>query len=188
LKIKELIDNGMLGDIRTVNIEMYQPLKDFDIDDSENWRVVPEIACGGYFHDLASHQLDYLDFLFGKLTTAYGISANQAHAYISDDIVTAAFQFENGVIGTGNWCFTTDKISDKDNITIVGSKGELSFNCFGTPMIINLKSSLGGNEQLIYDHQQPIQEPMIQLIVDELRGIGISPSYGISGARKSNIS
>lgn len=187
LKVKELIDNGMLGDIRTVNIEMYKPLKDADFNNSGNWRVVPYIVGGGYFHDLASHQLDYLDFLFGEITTAYGISANQEHAYIADDIVNAVFQFENGVIGTGNWCFTTDKIAEKDNITIVGSKGELSFNCFDTPMTINFKSSIAGHSLLIYDHQQPIQEPLIQLIVDELRGIDISPSNGISEARATAI-
>lgn len=187
LKVKELVDNGIIGDIRTVNIKMFKPLKDSDFNNAENWRVFPNIAGGGYFHDLASHQLDYLDFLFGKITTAYGISKNQAHVYISDDIVNAVFQFENGVIGTGNWCFTTDNISEEDNITIVGSKGELSFNSFGNPMIIDLKSSTSGNEQLIYDHQQPIQKPLIQLIVDELRGIGTSPSNGISGARATAV-
>ena len=107
--------------------------------------------------------------------------------FLIGNIVNAVFQFENGVIGTGNWCFTTDNISEEDNITIVGSKGELSFNSFGNPMIIDLKSSTSGNEQLIYDHQQPIQKPLIQLIVDELRGIGTSPSNGISGARATAV-
>jgi len=187
LKIKELVDSGKLGDIRTVNIEMYKPLKATDTDNSENWRVNPEIAGGGYFHDLASHQLDYLDFLFGKITQVFGISANQANAYSSDDIVTASFQFENGVIGTGNWCFTANKVSEKDNITIIGSEGELSFNCFGEPMIIHFKSSKEGNNEFIYTHEQPIQEPLIRLIVDELRGIGTSASNGISGARTTDV-
>ena len=187
LKIKELIDNKMLGNIRTVNIEMYKPLKATDTDNSENWRVVPEIAGGGYFHDLASHQLDYLDFLFGKITKSVGISANQANAYSSDDIVTASFQFENGVIGTGNWCFTANKVSEKDNITIIGSEGELSFNCFGEPMVIHFKNSTDGNKEFIYTHEQPIQEPLIRLIVDELRGVGTSASNGINGARTTDV-
>ena len=187
LKIKELIDNKMLGNIRTVNIEMYKPLKATDTDNSENWRVVPEIAGGGYFHDLASHQLDYLDFLFGKITKSVGISANQANAYSSDDIVTASFQFENGVIGTGNWCFTANKVSEKDNITIIGSEGELSFNCFGEPMVIHFKNSTDGNKEFIYTHEQPIQEPLIRHIVDELRGVGTSASNGINGARTTDV-
>jgi predicted dehydrogenase len=188
LKVKELIENGTLGDIRAVNIEMYKPVSDRDLQgDDTNWRINPEIAGGGYFHDLASHQLDYLDFLFGKITQVNGISANQAGLYKSDDIVTASFRFENGVVGSGIWCFTADKSSEKDSIKIIGSQGELSFNCFGDPMTIQLKSSVNGNQEFSYLHEQPIQQHLVQLIVDELRGVGTSPSTGISGARTTAV-
>ena len=91
------------------------------------------------------------------------------------------------MIGSGTWCFTTDKISEKDNTRIVGSKGELSFNSFGSPMIIRVESTGNGNEEYCFTHKQPIQQPLIQVIIDELRGIGISPSTGISGARTSQV-
>ncbi len=188
LKVKELIDNKVLGDIRFVNIEMNQPLNPEIIANTENnWRVQPEIAGGGYFHDLASHQLDFLDFLFGEITEAKGISANQAGLYPADDIVTASFRFENGIIGSGKWCFSTDKVSEKDTIQLVGSKGEMSFNTFGNPMIINLLTSEKGSEEFVIYHSQPIQKPLIQLVVNELRGIGTSPSTGISGARTTAV-
>ncbi|MDD4969554.1 MAG: Gfo/Idh/MocA family oxidoreductase [Paludibacter sp.] len=188
LKVKELIENGKLGNIRFVNIEMYQPLQTEIIANlATNWRVIPEIAGGGYFHDLASHQLDYLDFLFGPITESKGISANQAGMYPADDIVTASFLFENGVLGTGMWCFTTEKVSERDSTRIVGSKGELTFNTFGSPMIIQVNTAEGGNEEFIITHTQPIQEPLIRIIVDELRGDGISPSTGISGARTTKV-
>jgi len=188
LKVKELIDSGKLGEIRFVNIEMYQPCQPDIIAQTENnWRVQPEISGGGYFHDLASHQLDFLDFLFGPVVESKGISFNQAKLYPADDIVTASWQSENGVIGSGTWCFTTDKISEKDNTRIVGSKGELSFNSFGSPMIIRVESTGNGNEEYCFTHKQPIQQPLIQVIIDELRGIGISPSTGISGARTSQV-
>ena len=75
LKVKKLIESGILGEIRLVSIEMFQPFQPVLIAQAEtNWRVKPEIAGGGYFHDLASHQLDYLDFLFGPITQAKGIS------------------------------------------------------------------------------------------------------------------
>lgn len=188
LKVKELIDDGMIGSVRTVKIEMYKPLSvDDTFDPDTNWRVQPSISGGGYFHDLASHQLDYLDFLFGKITFTAGVSKNQAHAYPADDIVSSVFCFENGVVGSGIWCFSTDEISEKDCITIIGSKGEISFNCFGEPMLINLKSTENGIHQFSYIHQQPIQQPLVQLIVDELRGIEHSPSTGISGARTTTV-
>ena len=186
LKVKELIGSGKIGEIRLVTVEMYQPLQPDIIANTENnWRVIPEIAGGGYFHDLASHQLDYLDFLFGHIVESKGVTFNQAHAYQADDIVTASFRFENGVLGSGMWCFTTDAISEKDNIRIVGSKGELTFNCFGSPMLIRLESSENGKETYSFIHSQPIQQPLIQLVVDELRGVGLSPCTGECGARVS---
>jgi len=186
LKVKELVDSGKIGEIRFVDIEMYQPLQPDSIANPENnWRVIPEIAGGGYFHDLASHQLDYLDFLLGSITEAKGITGNQSGIYPADDIVAASFRFENGVMGTGMWCFTTDTVSEKDSTRIVGSKGELTFNTFGSPMMIRVSNIKTGVEEFNFTHSQPIQQPLIQAIVDELRGEGISPSTGVSGARTS---
>jgi len=188
LKVKEMVESGALGDIRFVNIEMYQPLQaDIIANLATNWRVNPEIAGGGYFHDLASHQLDYLDFLFGPITDSKGVTSNQAGMYPADDIVTASFRFENGVLGTGMWCFTTDKVTEKDFTRIVGSKGELTFNTFGSPMIVQLKTREGGSEEFSYIHAQPIQEPLVRVLVDELRGLGVSPSTGASGARTTLV-
>jgi len=152
-----------------------------------NWRVIPEIAGGGYFHDLASHQLDYLDFLLGPITEAKGITGNQSGIYPADDIVTASFRFESGVIGTGMWCFTTDTVSEKDSTRIVGSKGELTFNTFGSPMMIRVSDTDNEGEEFSFTHSQPIQKPLIQTIVDELRGIGVSSCTGVSGARTSLV-
>jgi predicted dehydrogenase len=188
LKVKELIESGKIGEIRLVTIEMYQPFQPEIVANPENnWRVIPEIAGGGYFNDLASHQFDYLDFLFGPIIESKGITFNQAHAYMADDIVTAVFKFENGVMGSGMWCFTTDILSEKDNIRIVGSKGDLTFNCFGIQMLIRLESSESGSEEYSFIHSQPIQQSLIQLVVDELRGVGISPSTGVSGARTVRV-
>jgi len=184
LKVKELIESGQLGEMRFVNIEMFQPLQpEIIAQQKNNWRVLPDIAGGGYFHDLASHQLDFLDFLFGPITGAQGISRNQAQLYPADDIVTGTFIFETGVIGNGLWCFTTNLVSEQDETCIVGSIGQLSYNTFGSPMKISLVTSSNGREEFTFDHSQPIQEPLIQLVVDELRGVGVSPATGISGAR-----
>lgn len=188
VKVKELIDNGILGEIRFVNIEMCQALQpELVAKTTTNWRIQPEISGGGYFHDLASHQLDYLDFLFGEIVEATGISANQARVYPADDIVTANFLFKNGVIGSGVWCFSTYTVSEKDSIRIVGSKGELSFNTFGNPMVIQLRTGDNELEELIFRHEQPIQKPLVELIVGELMGKTTSPCTGISGARTTRI-
>ena len=188
LKVKEIIESEILGAIRFVNIEMYQPCRPDIIAHLENnWRVQPEISGGGYFHDLASHQLDFLDFLFGPIVESSGISCNQAKLYPADDLVTATMKFENGVVGTGMWCFTTGNVSEKDNTRIVGSTGELSYNSFGSPMIIRVIRDKNENEEFCYTHSQPIQQPLIRAIVGELCGDGISPSTGETGARTTRV-
>lgn len=188
LKVKEILESNVLGDIRCVNIEMYQACDTNIVAHPDtNWRVIPEIAGGGYFNDLASHQFDYLDFLFGPVVETNGFTANQGHLYPADDIVSATFRFQNGIIGTGLWCFTTDTLSEKDSIRIVGSKGELTFNTFGSPMMIRIETTLKGNEEFIFNHSQPIQKPLIQLVVDELCDRGFSPSTGTNGSRTTLI-
>jgi len=188
LKIKEIIDSGALGEIRFVNIEMIQSVQPKIVAQVDsNWRVHPEISGGGYFHDLASHQLDFLDYIFGPIVESNGITCNQGKLYPADDIVTASFRFEKNVIGSGLWCFSSDPISEKDSTQLVGSKGQLSFNTYGSPMRIQLETAGQGKQEFSFTHSQPVQLNLIQQVVDELCGKGISPSSGISGARTTLV-
>jgi len=61
----------------------------------------------------------------------------------------------------------------------------MRFNTFAfKPILLANKEG-----ETFYDTPQPehIQQPLIQTIVDELRGTGICPSTGISGARTSKV-
>lgn len=187
LRLKELIEKGAIGEVRFVSIEMHRSPRTYDVDATNNWRVVPEISGGGHFHDLASHQLDYLDFLFGKITETKGIARNQAGLYPAEDIVASVFSFESGVVGSGLWCFTADASAEKEQITIVGSKGRISFNTFGSPMKIEIVDAHGARLEEI-EHPEHIQQPLIKTIVDELCGDkGHCASRGESGKRTTEV-
>jgi predicted dehydrogenase len=183
VKIKELLDSGLIGEIRTVHIDMKQVIRpDAVVHLENNWRIDPQIAGGGYFFDLASHQLDLLDFFFGPITKAKGFAANQAKAYKAEDIVTGTFVFKNGVVGTGNWCFTASQSAQIDEITIYGNQGKISFQTFGKGEFI---LELDQEENQLYQLELPyhIQQPLIQSIVNDLLGKGECPSTGKTGAR-----
>jgi predicted dehydrogenase len=182
LKIKELVDSGAIGDVRFVSVSLYQPPGKESLDsESHPWRVVPEISGGGLFVDLASHTLDFLDFVFGPIASVEGFASNQDGRYEAEDIVTGTFQFESGLHGVGAWCFTT---ASKNDVTrIVGSKGEISFSTFD-PLPILLQNAAGVTEFTI-TYPRHIQQPMIQTVVDELNGCGVSPSTGETAARTS---
>ena len=185
LKVKELVDSGAIGEVRFVNVELYHAPKD-DVDPvNPVWRVLPEIAGGGYFMDLASHQLDFLDYLLGPISRAWGSKANQAGLYPAEDIVTAHFEFESGVLGTGTWCFSVSASSHTDRTQIVGDKGRIIYSSFDVEDVI--LETENGLERFKLPRPEHVQGPLIKTVVDALIGRGQCPSTGVSGARTSRI-
>ena len=186
VKIKALLDAGAIGEVRHVQVAINQrPLPDIVRNLDNNWRVNPDIAGGGYFYDLASHQLDLLDFLLGPIVDASGMTANQAGRYEAEDIVMATFRFESGALGSGAWCFSTAEVASRDHTQIVGSKGQISFASFGAGEF-QLQTD-DGNEDFHFELPKHIQQFLIQAVVDELLGRGKSPSTGESGARTNRV-
>lgn len=181
LKVKELVDQDAIGKVRFVSIELFQKPSTEDLDFNTNWRVIPELSGGGYFMDLASHQLDFLDYVFGPVIKVKGIAGNQAGLYEAEDIVSGSFLFEDGVIGTGTWCFTVSDHGEKDVIRIVGDKGQISFSTFSFEPV-KLANEQG---EQVFDFPKPkhVASNLIQTVVNELLGKGRCPSTGISGAR-----
>lgn len=186
LKIKELIDSGAIGEVRLVNIRLYHPPNPDDFSpEALPWRVQPEQAGGGYFFDLASHQLDFLDFVLGPVKEVQGSSGNQAGLYPAEDVVTANFQFESGVYGSGVWCFTVPPFLKTDDTEIIGSKGRIRYASFGNePLYLETGA---GAERFDLPYPTHVQQPLIQTIVDELLDRGTCPSTGTTGARTSRV-
>lgn len=184
MKVKELADNGSIGKIRLVNIQLYQAPQPGDYNnDALPWRVIPEKAGGGYFVDLAAHQLDFLDYVFGEITEIKAFRTNQAGLYPAEDLITASFLFKNGIAGSGSWCFTTSEQADTDVIEIIGEKGKIIFHTFGNTEVELITSS--GKEVYSFDNPAHIQQPLIETVVNAITGKGECPSTGVSGSRTS---
>ncbi|MEH6995694.1 Gfo/Idh/MocA family oxidoreductase [Neobacillus drentensis] len=181
LKIKELLENGAIGEIRFVSTTQYRK----NTEETKNihelsWRVQPEIAGGGLFFDLASHTLDILDFLLGPITSVQGFASNQAGYYSAEDMVSGTYLFESGVHGIGKWCFTA--FVNEDINEIVGSKGKISFSMFGNePVKLTTKQ---GIEEWNIERPKHVHQPLVETIVADLTTDGgRCPSTGLTGAR-----
>ena len=186
LKVKELIDNGIIGKPLTVNIRLHKSSGEKDqYPDQQTWHVNPEIAGGGYFYDLASHQLDYMDFIFGPITEVHGIAHNLAGYYPAEDTVSATFTFGSGVIGTGSWCFVVPKGSEEDIIEITGTKGKLSFSSFQHGDV--RLTSPEGTISFSFQNPENIQHHLISQVVQTLKGEGTCVSTANSAARTSLV-
>lgn len=75
-----------------------------------------DIAGGGYFYDLAPHQIDLLQDMFGCILEASGYKSNRGGLYPAEDTLSACFQFDNGLVGSGSWCFVAHDSAREDRI------------------------------------------------------------------------
>jgi len=185
LRVKELINCGHIGKVRFVQIELFKPASAEEKAGNPSWRVDPKLSGGGHFFDLASHQLDYLDYLFGPIVNTASVVLNQAGLYEAEDFVSASFVFESGVAGTGTWCFSVSQELRRDRIEIIGEKGAISFSTFSfEPIIVTTEK---GVQELENERPEHVQYYLIEKIVAELEGRGNSPSSGITAARTSRV-
>jgi len=186
LKVKELIDKESIGTVNFIDIKFWSIPREEDMNSQDlPWRVIPEISGGGYFYDMACHQLDILDYIFGPVKHAVGKFSNRAALYKAEDTVSASIEFESGIVATGSWCFAADKLYETDSIEILGSKGKILLSTFSfTPIITKV-----GDVITKYNPANPenIQYYLIKNIVEELQGTGKSPSDGISAARTNKV-
>lgn len=171
-KVKQIIDNGVIGTVANVQIRFSVPPRELDYNCNSDlpWRLQPDIAGGGYFYDLAPHQLDLLQGLFGVITRAHGYCANRAHLYKAEDSISACFMFENGLPGSASWCFVGHKSAREDKVEVIGEKGSLSFSVYNYDPIRLVTSE--GATSIVVKNPPYVQLPIIKAVVEDLQGDG----------------
>lgn len=178
-KVKELVDNGAVGKVVNVQIRFAVPPRDLDYNKTNlPWRVQADIAGGGYFYDLAPHQIDLLQELFGPILEAEGMKANRGGLYPTEDSVSACFKFDNGLPGSGSWCFVAHESAKEDRIDIIGNRGSLSFSVFTYQPIVLQNEQ--GRKEIIVPNPKYVQLPLIKLIVEHLQNKAICSCDSVS--------
>lgn len=178
-KVKSLIGEGAIGKAINVQVRFAQPPRNLDYNKAQlPWRVQPDIAGGGYFYDLAPHQIDLLQEMFGLILKAGGYKSNIGGLYAAEDTISACFQFENGLVGSGSWCFVADDSAREDRIVVIGDKGMLSFSVFTyDPIVLHTGA---GIREIIVENPLYVQQPLIQAVVDHLLGKSTCTCDGLS--------
>ena len=179
-KIKALLAEKAIGDVRLIQLKLFkQPATTAELTDEKTaWRFDAAIAGGGLFHDLAPHQLDILYWLFGDAASIKGIAINQGGYYAVPDLVSGQVVFKNGIVFTGNWCFTASEPADE--CEIIGSNGSLRFSFFtdnGIELLSNNKQT-----RFDFDRLQHVQQPMIEAVVNYFSGNVANPCSATEGA------
>jgi predicted dehydrogenase len=185
VKIKNLIEAGEIGKPRFATIQIFNYPSEDEKAGRLPWRVIPEISGGGHFFDLASHQLDYLDFLFGPVQRVTSLTVNQAKNYTAEDFVSANFLFRENIAGTGIWSFSVSPEGNRDSFEIAGEKGIIKTSTFTYEPIVLVNGN--GCQEFVNEKPENIQVYLIEQIVRALSGKGEVASTGISAARTSRV-
>lgn len=181
--IKNLIEAGEIGQPRFANFQIYNYASEAEKSGNPPWRVIPEISGAGHFFDLGSHQLDFLDYIFGPVIKVSSLAVNQSGLYQAEDFVAASFIFKGNIVGTGIWSFTVSREANRDYFEIVGDKGIIKTSTFTYDPIVLVNSS--GTKEFANDRPENIQFYLIEQIVRALSGGGDVVSTGITGSRTS---
>lgn len=178
-RVKEIIQSGAIGKILTFQLRFSCPPRPCDYDiKNQPWRLNADVAGGGYFYDMAPHQLDLLQDFFGVITRAHGYCANRAGLYSVEDTVNAVFEFQNGLNGSGLWCFAGHESALEDRIEIIGSEGMVCFSVFSfDPIHLHVN---GGVQTIEVENPPYVQLPIIRHVIQSLQGFGICSSTNIS--------
>lgn len=123
-RIKEIVDNGEIGEIRRTNwiiTTWWRPQAYYDMSD---WRATWSKEGGGVLANQAPHQLDLWQWICGMPTKVRANLQFGSHRNIAvEDDVTAFVEYENGATGTFITC--THDILGTDRFEIHGDKGKI---------------------------------------------------------------
>jgi predicted dehydrogenase len=181
-KVRALLADGALGRLSGVQVRFASPPQ------GPSWRLDPAVAGAGLFYDLGSHALDLLDHLVGPLHEVSGLAANRSGLHLAtEDTVALHFLTADGAPGSGHWNFAA--AHREDVIELHGTQGRLRFACFAEEPVRLLRAGAAIEETFSLPHPPHVQQPLIQSIVDTLRGLpgAACPSTAESALRTSRV-
>ncbi len=172
--VKSLLAENKIGKVKLVNISTLQAVDAKIITrTTDNWRVIPSLSGGGYFHDLSPHQLDLMYWFFGKPLEVHGRSMNQDKRNEAPDVTSLEAVFPNDILFRGVWSFNVHDSAVTEMCEIIGDQGTIKFSFFtGAKLIIKTSEE---TETMEFINPPNIQFHMIEKVVKYFRGEGENP-------------
>ncbi len=122
-EMRTALEKGRFGKLSNAAITV-RWARGKDYYDQADWRGKFE-SDGGTLMNQCIHGIDLLRWMCGdNLKRVYGITKNQFHPYIeAEDVGTAVFEFENGVIATVEGTVNVAGANMEEHLTVIGEKG-----------------------------------------------------------------
>jgi predicted dehydrogenase len=126
LKIRELIRDGELGEIRRINWIITNWFRTGAYYSSAAWRATWAGEGGGILLNQCPHNLDLLQWIFGMPVRVRAFCGfGRYHEIEVEDDVTAYLEFENG--GTGVFIASTGEAPGSNRLEIAGERGRVVY-------------------------------------------------------------
>ena len=201
VKAKEVLASNVLGKITSIDYTMLRPT--YVMPKELPWRFVSRCSGGGLLMDVGCHTIDALDYMMGcPLTQVMGHASNVNSSYNVEDSVSicARMVSEQPVEGRAQvdahvrmlWSFAGPPDQREDLFVIRGTLGTMTLSTFGTDPIVVERTPAPTSETTTetsppspsaslvetypFDPPEHAHQPLVQTIVDELRGTADVPS------------
>jgi predicted dehydrogenase len=102
--------------------------------EGRDWLRDPALAGGGPLYDIASHRIDAMNFLFGRVERACGLLSNAVHRIDVEDSATVLMQMPGGVhcVIDVRW----NSRLPRDQFRIIGEDGEINLDPLNGPDLL----------------------------------------------------
>jgi 1,5-anhydro-D-fructose reductase (1,5-anhydro-D-mannitol-forming) len=108
---------------------------------AREWLIDPQRAGAGPLHDIATHRIDLLNYLFGKPVRATGHASTLVHPIEVEDNATVCIEYAGGMRGIVDVRWHS-RVS-RDEFRIRGTEGEMDLSPLNGPSLV----WPGGTEQ-----------------------------------------
>ena len=127
LRAKHLVEEGAIGRPLLAEANCHSWLEIA----GREWLSDPALAGGGPLYDIASHRIDAMNFLFGKVERACGLLSNAVHRMGVEDSATVLMGLPGGVHAVIDVRWNSHVA--RDQFRIIGEDGEINLDPLNSP-------------------------------------------------------
>ena len=197
VKVKEIIDNNILGEIYNVQLNCFWN-RNFEYYSDSDWKGSRSLDGGTLFTQF-SHFIDLLYWMIGDVKEVSTFCNNYAHDNIIEfeDTGVVALKFYNGIIGTINYTVNSFSKNMEGSITIFGEKGtikiggqylnELEYQDLENGKIKDLPKGNPPNNYGKYQGSMSNHDKVYENVKDVLTNGGVIATNGFEGLKTVEI-
>jgi 1,5-anhydro-D-fructose reductase (1,5-anhydro-D-mannitol-forming) len=158
IRAKQLIAEGAIGAPLLAEANCHGWLETLE---GRDWLKDPKMAGGGPLFDTASHRIDAMNFLFGKVERACGMRSNAVHRMGVEDSATVVMKFPGGVHGVVDVRWNS-RVA-RDQFRIIGVDGEIGLDPLNGPEL-----RVAGRVEELPPHEN-LHYPAVENFVDAVQ-------------------